>query len=133
MSILTCPSCGFNYCPIFYGFNLTYPNFDTPKKYKIELKYICTINNDKMQSIDLGQYQKIIELNSTYYTDDLEEKENYNFNIKISNDDEKQKNIPKDINAINNKYNNCIIQNEKEISEKTKFILLNYIQLNSQL
>ena len=143
MSILTCPSCGFNYCPIFYGFNLTYPNFDTPKKYKIELKYICTINNDKMQSIDLGQYQKIIELNSTYYTDDLEEKENHNFNIKISNDDEKQKNIPKDINAIINKYNNCIIQNEKEINnyinnekeitEKTKFILLNYIQLNKQL
>ena len=37
LGILTCPLCGSNFCQIFYGFSLIYPNFDNPKRLNIEL------------------------------------------------------------------------------------------------
>ena len=67
MNILTCPTCGSSSCPIFYGVTLISPNFDTPNNWNIELKYISSHHNNKMLSIDLNQYNKILELNSQFY------------------------------------------------------------------
>lgn len=143
MNILTCPSCGFSSCPIFYGFSLVFPNFDKPKEYKIELKLICTKNQDKIQSIELNQYQKIIELNSQFYNNIFID-ENINFDNNMMDYNEIRKEIlQKDINNIINQYNNIISTNEKEInnyisnektcSEKNIFILKRYLELNNQL
>ena len=143
MNILTCPSCGFSSCPIFYGFSLVFPNFDKPKEYKIELQFICTKNQNKIQSIDLNQYQKIIELNSQFYNNIFID-ENINFDNNMMDYNEIRKEIlQKDINNIINQYSNIISTNEKEInnyisnektcSEKHIFILKRYLELNNQL
>ena len=120
MSVLTCPICGYNSCPIFYGFTLVYPNFDSPKNFKIEIKFICTKNNDKMSSIDLVQYQKMIELNVKFNNSNFEEEEedniHHNINNKIINFSEIKKEFQQiDINAIINKLNYIIISNEKKL------------------
>ena len=146
MSILTCPSCGFSYCSIFYGFTLVFPNFDSPKMYKIELKFICTKKNKKILSIDLGQYLKIIELNSKFKNNNLEEDDSNNNNNQqnISDYEEMKKQImEKDFKNIINRYKDIVSTNEKEINkyinkeksclEKHKFFLQRYIELNNQL
>ena len=144
MNILTCPSCGFNSCPIFYGLALVFPNFDKPKEYKIELKFICTNKQDKIQSIDLNQYQKVIELNSKFYNNFLnDEKINNNEDNKMDYNEIKKDILQKDINNILKKYSNIIskneieinnyINNEKTCSEKHKFFLKRYLELNNQL
>ena len=144
MNILTCPSCGFISCPIFYGFSLIFPNFDKPKEYKIELKFICSKNQDKIQSIDLYQYQKIIELNSKFYNNNLiDDNTNYDDKNMMDYNKIKEEIIQKDINNIINQYSNIISTNEREInnyinnekicSEKHKFILKRYLELNNQL
>ena len=66
IGILTCPLCGSNFCQIFYGFSLISPNFDNPKRLNIELKYICSVNDNKMSSIDLSRYLEMINLNSKF-------------------------------------------------------------------
>ena len=142
MEILKCPCCGFNSCPIFYGFGLVLPNFDKPKEYKIELKFICYNKNNKIQSIDLGQYLKIIELNKKYNNNLKEEKNNIDNKIMDYNNIKNE--LSKiDIKDIINKYKDIVSTNEKEIniylnkekncSKLNKFILKRYIELNNQL
>ena len=142
---LTCPLCGANYCPIFYGFNIVYPNFDFPKRLYIELKYICTQNEHKMSSIEVSRYLEIIDLNSKF-NDDIEIDINHNFTINNSNDNETIEEIQKISNNINdimtkikiiynkNKevVNNYIIENKKN-KENIKFFLLRYLELNDYL
>lgn len=117
MNILTCPSCGFNSCPIFYGSSLVFPNFDKPKEYKIELKFICSKNQNKILSIDLYQYQKIIELNSKFYNNNLiDENINYDDYNMMDYNKIKEEILLKDINKIINQYSNIISTNEIEIT-----------------
>ena len=147
MNSLTCPSCGFSTCPIFYGFTLVYPNYNNPKDYIIELKYICTKMKDKMLSINLSQYHQIIELNSKFNNNNLEDKEEeknnndeYNF---INYQELKNEILNLDFKDIINKYKNIILTNENEIqnyinkensyTSKNKYFLKNYIHLNNQL
>ena len=144
MSALTCPSCGFSSCPVFIGFTLIYPNFDSPKQYKIELKFICTYNNSKISSIDLSQYQKMIELNLKFNNNYLEDDTNNNNinNIIINFSEIKEELLKKNINSIINQFNNIIISNEQEInkylsnntcSDKNKLFLSRYLELNKSL
>jgi hypothetical protein len=142
---LTCPLCGANYCPIFYGFSIVYPNFDFPKRLNIELKYICTQNNNKISSIELSRYLEIIVLNSKF-NDTAEIDINYNFIIKNYNDRESLEEIQKVINNINeilnktkNIYNinkeivNDYIYKNKDESENIKFFLARHLELNNDL
>ena len=145
MSILTCPTCGSSSCPIFYGMTLISPNFDTPNNWNIELKYICSHHNNKMLSIDLNQYIKIIELNSQFYDNTFENEESiYSYdNTKIINLIEtKEQLIKLDIESIIKKYENIILLNRQEInqyinnkicSEASIFFLKKYMDLNDSL
>ena len=145
MSILTCPTCGSSSCPIFYGMTLISPNFDTPNNWTIELKYICIHQNNKMLSIDLNQYIKIIELNSQFYENIFENEEPIysSDNTKIINLIEtKEQLIKLDIESIIKKYENIILLNRQEInkyinnkkcSEVSIFFLKQYMDLNDSL
>ena len=145
MSILTCATCGSNSCPIFYGMILISPNFDTPNNWSIELKYICSHHNNKMLSIDLNQYNKIIELNSQFYENIFENEEPiyFNDNTKSVNLIEIKEQLTKlDIQSIIKKYENIILLNKQEInkyikdkkcSEASIFFLKKYIDLNNSL
>ena len=142
MSILTCPTCGSSSCPIFYGMTLISPNFDTPNKWSIELKYICSHHNNKMLSIDLNQYNKTIELNSQFYENIFENEE-----LKYANDNTKSINLIEtkeqltklDIESIIKNYENIILSNKqiinkyinnKKCSEVSIFFLKQYMDLN---
>jgi len=145
MSILTCPTCGSSSCPIFYGMILLSPNFDNPKNWSIELKYICRNHNNKMLSIDLNQYINIIELNSQFYDNIFENKESIysNENTKSINLIETKEQLTKlDIVSIIKKYENIILSNKQQInkyinnkkcSEVSKFFLKQYMELNDSL
>ena len=145
MSILTCPTCGSSSCPIFYGMILLSPNFDNPKNWSIELKYICRNHNNKMLSIDLNQYINIIELNSQFYDNTFENEESiYSYdNKKIINLIEtKEQLIKLYIEFIKKKYENIILLNRQEInqyinnkicSEASIFFLKKYMDLNDSL
>ncbi len=142
MSILTCPTCGSSSCPIFYGMTLISPNFDTPNKWNIELKYICSHHNNKMLSIDLNQYNKTIELNSQFYENIFENEE-----LKYANDNTKSINLIEikeqltklGIESIIKKFENIILLNKqiinkyinnKKCSEASIFFLKQYMDLN---
>ena len=142
---LTCPLCGAYSCPIFYGFSIIYPNFDFPKRLNIELKYICTQNNNKISSIELSRYLEIIGLNSKF-NGFAEIDINYNFIIKNSSDRESLEEIQKVINNINeiliktkNIYNinkdvvNNFNYENKDVHENIKFFLARYLELNDDL
>ena len=142
---LTCPLCGAYSCPIFYGFSIIYPNFDFPKRLNIELKYICTQNNNKISSIELSRYLEIIDLNSKF-NGFAEIDINYNFIIKNSSDRESLEEIQKVINNINeiliktkNIYNinkdvvNNFNYENKDVHENIKFFLARYLELNDDL
>lgn len=145
MSVLTCPTCGSNSCPIFYGFNLILPNFDNPKNLNIELKYICSSNDNKMLSFDLEQYIKMIELNSKFYNNIIQDGEDINnlINNTININGIKEEIQKIDFGNIINIYNNIISLNEQQInsyininkfsSVKIIFFLKRYIELNNQL
>ena len=145
MNILTCPTCGTSSCPIFYGVTLISPNFDTPNNWNIELKYICSHHNNKMLSIDLNQYNKILELNSQFFDNIFENEESIylNDNTKSINLLEtKEQLIKSDIETIIKKYENIILLNKqviskyinnKKCSEASIFFLKKYIDLNNSL
>ena len=145
MSILTCPACGLSSCPIFYGMTLISPNFDTPSNWNIELKYICSHNNNKMLTIDLNQYNKIIELNSQFYNNIFEREEPIylNDNTKIINLIETKEQLTNlNIETIIKQYENKILFNKNEInkyinnkkcSEVSKFFLEQYMNINDSL
>ena len=145
MSILTCPTCGLSSCPIFYGITLYSPNFDTPNNWNIELKYICSHNNNKMLSIDLNQYNKILELNSQFFDNIFENEESIylNDNTKSINLIEAKEQLTKlDIESIIKKYENIILLNNQEInkyinnkkcSEVSIFFFKQYMDLNDSL
>ena len=124
IGILTCPLCGSNSCIIFYGFSLVYPNFDNPKQLYIELKYICTQNNNKMSSIQLSSYLEMINLNSKFNSN-FEIEPNNNINIKDINEKEINENIRKISDSIND-----IIINLKQIITSNKDIIIYYINEN---
>ena len=143
--ILSCPLCGTNFCPIFYGFSLLYPNFDNPKRLNIELKYICTQNNNKMSTIELSNYLEMISMNSKF-NDYLGNEIIDNKLLKDLNMEEINKNIEKVINNINNILNiskeilnsnneiiNKYINESKECSTIIKYFLFRYIELNNDL
>ena len=145
MSILTCPSCGLSSCPIFYGMTLISPNLDTPNNWNIELKYICSHHNNKMFSIDLNQYNKIIELNSKFYDNIFESEESIysKYNTKDINLVEIKEELTKlDIESFIKKYENIILLNKQEInkyinnkncSQVSIFFLEQYMNLNDSL
>ena len=145
MCILTCPTCCSSSCPIFYGMTLIYPNIDTPKNWNIELKYICSHHNNKMLSVDLNQYNTIIELNSQFYDNIFENEEPIysNHNSKSINLIETKEQLTKlDIESIIKKYENIILLNKQEItkyinnkkcSEVAIFFLKQYMDLNESL
>ena len=143
--VLTCPLCGTNFCPIFYGFKIVYPNFDAPKRLDIELEYICTQNDNKISSIEISRYLQIIELNSKF-NNNLEYVPSNN--IKMENISVEE--INEDINQFKNNFNNIIdklkdvnltnkefinryIKENNECSENIKYFLLRYIELNEKL
>ena len=145
LGILTCPLCGSNFCQIFYGFSLIYPNFDNPKRLNIEIKYICTMNDNKMSSIDLSSYLEMIKLNSKF-NNNLENESINIINMKNIN----EKEINEDIEKISDKINDILkklkkiknsnkefinkyINENKQCSENIKYFLLRYIELNEDL
>lgn len=145
IGVLTCPLCGSNFCQIFYGFSLLYPNFDHPKRLNIELKYICTQNNNKMSSIELSRYLDMINLNSRF-NNDFEVESNDRIIMKDINVEELTEDINKvkdNINAIINRLNQINIKNKEFINnyiyenqdreESIKLFLKRFIELNDDL
>ena len=145
IGILTCPLCGENFCPIFYGFNLIYPNFDFPKRLNIELIYICSQNDNKISTIDLARYLEIIELNSKF-NNNSDFEINNNISLKDVNEseiDEEIKKVSKNINEINNKFKEIIESNKRyinkylnknnQVKEIIKYILIRYNELSVEL
>ena len=126
IGILTCPLCGSNFCQIFYGFSLIYPNFDNPKRLNIELKYICSVNDNKMSSIDLSRYLEMINLNSKF-NNNLDNESINIINMKNIN----EKEINEDIEQISYKIND-ILKKLKKIKNTNKEFINNYIDENSQ-
>jgi hypothetical protein len=127
IGILTCPLCGSNFCQIFYGFSLIYPNFDNPKRLNIELKYICTQNDNKMSSIELSRYLRMIRLNSKFNNNS--EIEQINNNIKMEDINEEE--LTDEMKKIYNDINDILIKIE-EINISNKEFVINYIKENSQ-
>ena len=145
IGILTCPLCGENFWPIYYGFTLIYPNFDFPKRLNIELIYICSQNDNKISTIDLARYLEIIELNSKF-KNNLEFEINHNISLKDINEyeiDEEIKKVSKIINEINNKFKEIIESNKRyinkylnknnQVKEIIKYILIRYNELSVEL
>ena len=133
MSILTCPLCYSDECAMFYDLVLIYPNFDNPKDYHIELKYICSQNDNNSSSINLQDYQNIISLNEKFKINEPNKKEKENKKLTI---DEKE------INEIINNSENIQSTNEIKIIEYLKskncteiqnYYLLQYLELNKIL
>ena len=133
MSILTCPLCYSDKCAMFYDLVLIYPNFDSPKDYHIELKYICSQNDNNSSSVNLEVYQNIISLNEKFKINESNNEKNENI---ISNIDENE--IKEDINNIENIMltNNVKIQEHlksKNCTEIKTYYLLQYLELNKIL
>ena len=124
---LFCPLCGANSCPIIYGFSLILPNFDNPKRLNIEMKYICTQNDNKMSSIELSRYLEMMKLNSKFNKNfEIEQTTN---NIKMEDINEKE--LSDDINKNINDINNILIK-IKEINNSNKEVVINYINENRE-
>ena len=127
IGILTCPLCGSNFCQIFYGFSLISPNFDNPKRLNIELKYICTQNDNKMSSIELSRYLNMVRLNSKFNNNS--EIEQINNNIKMEDINEEE--LSDELKKIYTDINDILIKIE-EINISNKEFVINYIKENSQ-
>ena len=146
IGILSCPLCGSNFCQIFYGFSLIYPNFDNPKRFNIELKYICSQNDNKMSSIELSRYLNMIYLNSKFNNNSEIEQITNNIKMEDINEEELSDELKKinnnindilikikEINISNKEYINNYINENSECSENIKYFLCRYNELNDQL
>ena len=146
IGILSCPLCGSNFCQIFYGFSLIYPNFDNPKRFNIELKYICSQNDNKMSSIELSRYLNMIYLNSKFNNNSEIEQITNNIKMEDINEEELSDELKKisnnindilvkikDINISNKDFVNNYINENSEYAENIKYFLYRYNELNDEL